>query len=75
MGRIIINNRSDKSDLDALMMVYQTMQHGRVSNDGKQYPYLATFGFPEKEYHVVSDLRKKSDSFIVYKKSNPKNKK
>jgi hypothetical protein len=71
MGRIIVNNRTDLPDDDALLMVYQVMMKGRISKDGKQYCYLSAFGGDKNEYHVVSDLRKKSDSFIVYKVTKP----
>ena len=65
MGRIIVNNRSDLSDYEAMELVMMVLANGRISNDGKQYCYLTAFR--SQKYHVVSDLRKKSDSFIVYK--------
>lgn len=70
MGRIIINNRSDMSDADALIKVCSIISKGRVSNGGKQYCYLTSFRGKGNEYHVVTDLRKRSDSFTIYKEKN-----
>ena len=67
MGRIIINNRSDMSDIEALENVKKVMNAGRISNDDKQYCYLTAFNKNGDEYHIVTDLRKASDSFIIYK--------
>jgi hypothetical protein len=53
--------------------VKRVMSAGRISNDDKQYCYLTAFNKNGDEYHIVTDLRKKSDSFIIYKvpKSSP----
>jgi hypothetical protein len=67
MGRIIINNKSDLPDVDVVYLVARIINNGRVSNNGKQYCYLATH--QDDKYHIVSDLRKRSDSFIIY--NNP----
>lgn len=65
MGRIIINNNSDLTDIEAMRMAINVMKMGRVSNEEKQYCYLSVSA--TGEYHIVSDLRKKSDSFTIYK--------
>lgn len=67
MSRIIINNKSDLTDIEAMRMTLNVMKMGRISNDGKQYCYLTASA--HNEYHIVSDLRKKSDSFTIYKVS------
>lgn len=67
MGRIIINNKSDLTDFKATELVLSVIKSGRISNDGKQYCYLSTYEASDAEYHVVTDLRKGSDSFTVYK--------
>jgi len=67
MGRIIINNKSDLSDMDAVIFTVKVMQSGRISNNGKQYCYLSSFNSNGNEYHIVTDLREKSDSFTIYK--------
>ena len=72
MGRIIVNNKSDLSDADAMQQVRMVMLEGRISNDEKQYCYLTSFKRDGSEYHIVTDLRKKSDSFILYKVPKPK---
>ena len=62
-----INNKSDLTDLEAIDWVASVIKMGRISNEEKQYCYLTVFRANDAEYHVVTDLRKKSDSFIVYK--------
>lgn len=54
-------------DIEAVDLVKRVMELGRVSNDGKQYCYLVAH--QDHKYHIVSDLRKQSDSFIIY--NNP----
>lgn len=74
MGRIIINNKSDLSDQEAVMFVFRVIGSGRISNNDKQYCYLTSTKINDKEYHCVTDLRKKSDSFTVYKVPQTTNK-
>jgi hypothetical protein len=71
-NRIIINNRSELSEMAVMILVHSVMQGGRISNNNKQYCYLTSFIKTDGEYHVVTDLRKKSDSFTVYKVPNDK---
>ena len=61
-NRIIIENRSSISDLDALEHVRRVMVDGRVSNYGKQYCYYTAFG---SGIGVATDLNKRSDRFVV----------
>lgn len=63
--KIIIENRTELPISDILVYVKAVMDKGRISNFGKQYCYLTVFG---DGITVVSDLNKKSDKFIVYKK-------
>lgn len=67
MSRIIINNRSSASDINAIEMVQKVIEGGRISNDGKQYCYLTVFNSADGKdsYKVTFDLRKSSDSFTV----------
>jgi len=66
MGRLIINNRSTLSDIEALELVRRVMAAGRISNDGKQYCYLTCTHVDGVQYDIATDLRKGSDSFTVY---------
>lgn len=66
MGRIIINNKSDLPDTTALEIVLKVIQAGRISNEGKQYCYLSTSYVNGIQYDCASDLRKGSDSFVIY---------
>jgi hypothetical protein len=65
MNRIIINNKTDLTDLDAINIVQSVIRAGRISNYGKQYCYLSTWDDNGKEYQITTDLRKKSDSFTI----------
>jgi hypothetical protein len=64
-SKLILENRSDLPMIDFLKMAEYVLKSGRLSNDGKQYCYLTSF----KEYHIVSELNKKSDKLIMYKAS------
>jgi hypothetical protein len=66
MGRIIINNKSELPDTVAMDLVMRVMKAGRISNNDKQYCYLTTFHLDSVQYDVATDLRKESDSFVVY---------
>jgi len=54
---------------DCLSLVQKVLSFGRISNDGKQYLYLASVSVNESEYHIVSDLNKRSDKITIYKKT------
>lgn len=66
MGRIIINNKSELPDTVAMDLVSRVIAAGRVSNNDKQYCYLTCFHLDNVQYDVATDLRKGSDSFVVY---------
>ena len=66
MSRLIIDNQSDLEMDTVIRLVESVVKNGRISNNGKQYCYLTSFGIEDKEYHVVSRLNKNSDSFIIY---------
>ena len=65
MSKIIIENRTELSDIDCLKMVSKVIENGRVSNEGKQYAYGSSFKIDDKEYMVWTDLNKKSDRFVL----------
>lgn len=65
MNRIIINNKSDAGDLEAIEMVKYVVGGGRVSKNGKQYCFLTIFSILSKFYSVASFLNKKSDMFVI----------
>ena len=64
--KLIIDNRSDLDMIVALTLVTEVIKHGRVSNNGKQYCYLTSYTYDNKEYHFVSDLNDKSDRILIY---------
>lgn len=62
--RLIIENRTELSMLDALLYVKKVVEQGRISNDGMQYCYLTSFA---NGICVASDLNKGSDRLIVFR--------
>lgn len=62
MGKLIIENRTDMPDLEAMYYVMEVMRDGRVSNDGKQYCYATVFN---RIYAVLTYLNSKSDRFVI----------
>lgn len=65
MNRIIINNKTDLSDLQSINMVREVIAMGKISNDNMQYCYLTEIKFNKKHYQVSTDLRIRSDSFTI----------
>ena len=63
MGKLIIENRTNMPDLEAMWYVMEVMRDGRVSNDGKQYCYATVWEL--SKVVVYTDLNKKSDRFVV----------
>lgn len=64
-NRIIIENRSQINDLDAIEAVKTVIMSGRISNDGAQYCYFTTFKVGNRKIGVATDLNKRSDRFVV----------
>ena len=69
MGKLIIKNQTDITDISVLELVKRVIQIGRVSNNETQYCYLTSFTIDNKEYHIVTDLNKCSDVFTFYEVS------
>ncbi len=69
MEKIIIKNESELPMTKVLNLVDEVMKMGRVSNNNKQYCYLTVFEIEGLKYQIVTDLRKKSDVFTIYKQS------
>lgn len=67
MGKIIIKNNSDLSDLNVMDLVGRIIKMGRISDDEKAYCYLTTFKTNQGDYYITADLRKCSDVFVCYK--------
>ncbi len=65
MNKLIINNRTDLTDIDAVNLVKQVIESGRISNNGMQYCYITIIKLGGKEYVVCADLNKKSDRFLI----------
>jgi hypothetical protein len=62
VSKIIIQNDSSRSDIQALQYVISVIRPGRISDDGKAYPFANTF----LDGVVVYATRNyKSDKFVV----------
>ena len=65
MNNLIIDNRTELTDLEAIGLVGEVIKLGRISNDGKQYCYGRGITIDGKRYMVWTDLNKKSDRFVI----------
>ena len=65
MNKLIIDNRTELADLDAITLVGRVINQGRISNEGKQYCYGTRITIEGKEYMIWTDLYKKSDRFVI----------
>jgi hypothetical protein len=66
MEKLILENRSDLPMSKFLELVQEIIEEGRISNNNKQYCYLSVYKINGKEYHIASELNKKSDKLILY---------
>ena len=68
MRFIIDFDENDIAPADAFRMVSEVVALGRISNDGKNYCYVTTFGETGKPTTAVSATKNKaSDRFHLYK--------
>ena len=65
MNKLIIDNRTELTDLEAVTLVSKVIGQGRISNDGKQYCYATIAKIGGVEYAVYTDLNKMSDRFVI----------
>ena len=72
--KLILENRSDLPMEVFLEKAISVLELGRVSNG--QYCYLVSFTMDDegndREYHIVSDLNKKSDKLTLYEVPHPR---
>ena len=64
-NKLIIDNRTELSDLDAIDLVRAVINEGRISNNGKQYCSGIVVRIEGILYGVWTDLNKKSDRFVI----------
>lgn len=65
MGKIIINNRAEIPDTEALDLVKRVINMGRVSNNNTQYCYLSICPTSDGNFAVSTDKNAKSDRFTL----------
>lgn len=70
MKKLIINNKSDLADTEAIMLISRVVGMGKISNDGNQYCYMTAFTVYGKGYAVYSMLNKASDRLIIVNDNN-----
>ena len=72
--KIHIDIRDDIPANIALRCITQVVEQGRISAQGKMYPYATTFDTYLGEIWVAARPYRKSDCFIVYKNKTNKEK-
>ena len=65
MNKLIIDNRTELTDLEAITLVGKVIEKGRISNDGNQYCCGTEITIEDKEYMIWTYLNKKSDRFVI----------
>jgi hypothetical protein len=65
MGKFIIHNRTNLSDLEALSLVRRVVELGRLSNEGRQYAFHVELSESDARYSITTRLNPKSDVFII----------
>ena len=65
MNKLIIDNRTELSDINVVTLVGKVINQGRISNDNKQYCYGTGITIKDKEYMIWTYLNKKSDRFVI----------
>jgi len=62
VNKMVIDNRTDITDIEALRYVTEVVKVGRVSRNGTQYSYIVAFN---NGITVSSYMNKKSDRFVI----------
>ena len=70
MNKIIIDNKTELSDITALTLACEVINQGRISNNNTQYCYVTRVEFKGKYYMIYSDLNKKSDRLVIATSNN-----
>lgn len=70
MNKIIIDNKTELTDMETVILVRNVVQRGRISNKNKQYCYGTQIALQGKNYMIYTDLNKKSDRFIITEAEN-----
>jgi|TARA_R110000822_G_C14919118_1_gene451186 hypothetical protein len=65
MNKLIIDNRTELKDFEAIILVSRVINQGRISNNEKQYCYGTSIQIEDKTYMIYTSLNKKSDRFII----------
>lgn len=65
MSKLIINNRSDLSDTQAMKWCADVVDGGRISDNGKSYCGLTCITTQRGTYQIAADVNKASDKLTV----------
>ena len=65
--KLILENKTDLPMIDFLRLAQEVVKLGRISKDGKQYCYAVSFKIDGEQYHIISELNKKSDKLTFIK--------
>jgi hypothetical protein len=66
-AKLILENKTDLPMIDFLRLAQEVVKLGRISKDGKQYCYAVSFTIDGQQYHIISELNKKSDKLTFIK--------
>ena len=67
MQKLIIDNRTQISDTDALALVLNVVKQGKISNNETEYCYGTSFEIGVKKFMVWTNKNKKSIRFVITK--------
>ena len=65
MNKFTIDNRTQLTDIDVMLLITDIVKQGRISNHGKQYCYGTSIKIEDKQYMIFTDLNKKSERFVI----------
>tara|TARA_R110000744_G_scaffold60794_4_gene125807 strand:- start:21724 stop:21936 length:213 start_codon:yes stop_codon:yes gene_type:complete len=70
MSKLIIENRSSLTDINALEIATLHIKEGRISDNGKAYCYLSIYGLGKQRVAVSAKKNKTSDTLTISNYNN-----
>lgn len=67
MSRIVINNKAEVTDLQAIELAKQVIEGGRISYDNTSYCACTEVQLNSKTYHVYAEKNFKEDKLTIVK--------
>jgi hypothetical protein len=63
--KLIIQNQSELTDIDAIGLVYKVIANGKISENGKSYCYATTFKIKKNKYVVYANGNQDKTNFTI----------